>query len=294
MINDLNYNLLRELSLLYKYRNMKVVANKLGVTESAVSKRLAHLRAYFDDPLFVRVSGALESTHYLDGIMPGVNQGLELLNRSLSQTQKFVSAEYDETIRIAIHSLTMKRYGLEIYNAIRAIFPKPMISIETWSPQTENDILDNRIQIGINFFHEERRKSLYQARLSEIKAVVVVASGSNVNSWDEAIKLPFVFFRIPGWNDERHWLSEAFAKKGLFFDYQAETDDIAIACQLVNQNGMAMISLERVFEHSDLKSIEVPNEFVFDFPIIISCCRLINRTHPLHATLINIIQKIVG
>lgn len=57
-------------------------------------------------------------------------------------------------------------------------------------------------------------------------------------------------------------------QRKVFFDYQAETDDIAIACQLVNQNGMAMISLERVFEHSDLKSIEVPNEFVFDFQLL--------------------------
>ena len=57
MINDLNYNFLRELSLLYRYRSMKAVANTLGVTESAVSKRLAHLRAHFDDPLFVRVAG---------------------------------------------------------------------------------------------------------------------------------------------------------------------------------------------------------------------------------------------
>ena len=292
MINDLNYNLLRELSLLYRYRSMKVVANKLGVTESAVSKRLAHLRAHFDDPLFVRVAGVLEPTHFLDGIMPGVNQGLELLNQSLNQTKSFVTAEYDETIRIAIHSLTMERYGLEIYNAIRAKFPKPMVSIETWSSQTENDILDNRIQIGINFFHEERRKSLYQARLAETKAVVVVAANSDVNTWEEAIKLPFIFFRVPGWNDERHWFTDECAKKGGFFDYQAKTDDMAVACQLVNQNGMAVVNLERVMENSDLKSIEIPSDFTFDIPII-TCCRLVNRTNPLHDALINIIKAIV-
>lgn len=292
MINDLNYNLLRELSLLYRHRSMKVVAKKLGVTESAVSKRLAHLRTHFDDPLFVRISGSLEPTHFLDGIMPGINKGLELLNQSLHQTQKFVAAEYDETIRIAIHSLTMKRYGLEIYNAIRAKFPKPMISIETWSSQTENDILDNRIQVGINFFHEERRKSLYQARLVEIKAVVVVSATSDVNSWEEAIKLPFIFFRVPGWNDERHWFTDECAKKGIFFDYQAKTDDMAVACQLVNQNGMAVVSLERVMENSNLKIIKVPSKFTFDIPII-TCCRLVNRTNPLHDTLINIIKEIV-
>lgn len=292
MINDLNYNLLRELSLLYRYRSMKVVANKLGVTESAVSKRLAHLRAHFDDPLYVRVAGTLEPTHFLDGIMPGVNQGLELLNQSLNQTKSFVTAEHDETIRIAIHSLTMERYGLEIYNAIREKFPKPMISIETWSSQTENDILDNRIQIGINFFYEERRKSLYQARLAETKAVVVVAANSDVNTWEEAIKLPFIFFRVPGWNDERHLFTDECAKKGIFFDYQAKTDDMAVACQLVNQNGMAVVSLERVMDNSDLKSIEIPSDFTNDIPIM-TCCRLVNRTNPLHYALINVIKAIV-
>ncbi|WP_261881854.1 LysR family transcriptional regulator [Vibrio pelagius] len=292
MINDLNYNFLRELSLLYRYRSMKAVANTLGVTESAVSKRLAHLRAHFDDPLFVRVAGVLEPTHFLDSIMPGVNQGLELLNQSLNQTKSFVTTEHNETIRIAIHSLTMERYGLEIYNAIRAKFPNPMISIETWSSQTENDILDNRVQVGINFFNEARRKSLYQARVVATKAIVVVSATSDVNSWEEAVKLPFIFFRVPGWNDEHHRFTDECAKKGIFFDYQAKTDDIAVACQLVNQNGMAVMSLESVMENSDFKRIEVPSKFAFEVPIV-TCCRLVNRTNPLHDALIRIIKEVI-
>ncbi|MGQ7120253.1 LysR family transcriptional regulator, partial [Escherichia sp. HC-CC4] len=52
-ITTLDLNLLLCLQLLMQERSVTKAAKRMNVTPSAVSKSLAKLRAWFDDPLFV-------------------------------------------------------------------------------------------------------------------------------------------------------------------------------------------------------------------------------------------------
>lgn len=57
---DLDLRHLRVFKALLGQRNLTRAADVLGVTQPALSKTLAHLRRYFDDPLFVRVGHRME------------------------------------------------------------------------------------------------------------------------------------------------------------------------------------------------------------------------------------------
>jgi DNA-binding transcriptional LysR family regulator len=59
---DLNLQQLRVLDVLLRERSLTRAAKVLDVTQPALSKTLARLRRYFDDPLFVRVSHSMEPT----------------------------------------------------------------------------------------------------------------------------------------------------------------------------------------------------------------------------------------
>lgn len=52
-LTSLDLNLLLCLQLLMQERSVTKAAKRMNVTPSAVSKSLAKLRAWFDDPLFV-------------------------------------------------------------------------------------------------------------------------------------------------------------------------------------------------------------------------------------------------
>ncbi len=52
-LTNLDLNLLLCLQLLMQERSVTKAAKRMNVTPSAVSKSLAKLRAWFDDPLFV-------------------------------------------------------------------------------------------------------------------------------------------------------------------------------------------------------------------------------------------------
>ena len=59
---DLDLQHLRVLDVLLRERSLTRAAKVLDVTQPALSKTLARLRRFFDDPLFVRVSHRMEPT----------------------------------------------------------------------------------------------------------------------------------------------------------------------------------------------------------------------------------------
>lgn len=62
MLNNINLNLLRALSVLLDECHVSRAAERLHITQSAVSRQLAQLRTLFDDPLLVRDGNQLVPT----------------------------------------------------------------------------------------------------------------------------------------------------------------------------------------------------------------------------------------
>lgn len=293
MKQGVDYNLLRVLILLNKHRNLKKVAFILEKTESAVSKYLAKLREQIGDPLFIRTSQGLEPTYLLLSLLPSIEAGLNTIDNALLNKVKFSSKDYDEPIRIAIHSVAISLYASDIYKAIRSHFPKPVISIEVWTESTELRLLDNKVQIGINFMHEERIKTIYQSKLIDTTLVIALPKDSPINTWEEAIYGEFVFFKVNDWNHSRQYFVEHCMKEGINLNYRMTTDDFATAIRLSIEENMFLISLKRLINTDRLKTIEIPGDFQFLFPMV-SCLKLSNRQNPLHTQLENIIRDIIN
>lgn len=80
MIEKLEINHLRMLSVLYERRTVSAVAETLNVSQQAVSLQLKRLRTILGDPLFVRTSHGMVPTTYGQLIQPHVRQLLALIN----------------------------------------------------------------------------------------------------------------------------------------------------------------------------------------------------------------------
>ena len=62
MIHRVNLNLLRSLKVLLEERHVSHAADKLNLTQSAVSRQLSQLRRLFADPLLIREGNTLIPT----------------------------------------------------------------------------------------------------------------------------------------------------------------------------------------------------------------------------------------
>lgn len=79
-------NLLRVFDILMELRSVSRTADRLGLTQSAVSHALARLREQLEDPLFVRTRSGLRPTPRASEIAPSIRDGLSLLRDAVSST----------------------------------------------------------------------------------------------------------------------------------------------------------------------------------------------------------------
>ncbi|WP_157217081.1 LysR family transcriptional regulator [Flavisphingomonas formosensis] len=81
---DLDLNLLRIFDTLMEQRNATRAAERLSLTQSAISHALGRLRRQLDDPLFVRSPHGLQPTARAIEIAGGVREGLVRLQNALA------------------------------------------------------------------------------------------------------------------------------------------------------------------------------------------------------------------
>lgn len=92
---NLDLNLLVALDLLLKERNISRAAEKLHITQSAMSNALARLRDYFGDELLVQVGRRMELTPRAELLREPVRDILVRIESSVTATPRFDPAESD-------------------------------------------------------------------------------------------------------------------------------------------------------------------------------------------------------
>jgi DNA-binding transcriptional LysR family regulator len=83
-MSEIDLNLLRVFDALFEMRSVTRVADRLGLTQSAVSHALGRLRRMMDDPLFIRSPRGLQPSARAEQIAPGVRASLQQLRDALA------------------------------------------------------------------------------------------------------------------------------------------------------------------------------------------------------------------
>jgi len=92
-LGSLNLNLLRTLDVLLDEANVTRAAERLGVTQSAVSHALRQLRQRLGDPLLVREGLTMRRTPRGDALRAPLRRGLAALGRALEERGEFQPSE---------------------------------------------------------------------------------------------------------------------------------------------------------------------------------------------------------
>ena len=88
-LHQLDLNLLLALDALISLRSVTKAADKLFISQPAMSHSLNRLRAFFDDPLLVRTQHGMQPTERALYLQQGVHQALSQLENHLSQPEAF-------------------------------------------------------------------------------------------------------------------------------------------------------------------------------------------------------------
>ncbi|MCZ6830223.1 MAG: LysR family transcriptional regulator, partial [Gammaproteobacteria bacterium] len=100
----MDLNLLVVLQVLLEERNVTRAAERLSVSQPALSKTLQKLRESFDDELFTRTAHGLIPTPKAEALGAGLPTALLSLDKLL-EDEEFDPATYEGAFRIAISPL---------------------------------------------------------------------------------------------------------------------------------------------------------------------------------------------
>ena len=140
----LDLNLLRVLAALLQEENVTRAADRLGLSQPAVSAALNRLRGALDDPLFVRSGNAMMATPYARSIEGPLKDALGALERTFGTDQAFDPATCTRTFRVHFGGTFAEISGASMFHTFVTEAPRARLLIR----QSGADIARTQLRSG--------------------------------------------------------------------------------------------------------------------------------------------------
>lgn len=220
-LRDVDLNQLVLLHELMMERRVSRVADKLGLTQPAVSNALARLRRRFDDALFVRTPAGMAPTPLAEQLAEPVGAALALIREGLSRRGGFEPATATRAFTIGMTDIGEIVFLPQLAARLAAVAPGVSLStVRNTAVQLADEMAQGRVDLAIGllpqlqggFFqrrlfhqryvclfrrgHRLDRPRLTRAGYAAAEHLVVVAAGTGHGQVDELLRREGVQRRV--------------------------------------------------------------------------------------------------
>ncbi|SEF85186.1 LysR family transcriptional regulator [Vibrio hangzhouensis] len=171
---NLDLNLLKVFKVLFEEQNMRKAADRLFVSQPAVSQSLQKLRFQFDDQLFVKVKTGLAPTPKAEQLSEQLLPLLYGVESVVNAMDVFEPKELDEEITIALSPSFVFSLSGEIYRFFQQHAPKLKVKVIAWNEHTIHGLEKGDILVGINAELADSYPSLCHVKVSDIAGCILV------------------------------------------------------------------------------------------------------------------------
>lgn len=212
-LKDLDLNLLVVFNRLLMERSVSAAADKLGLTQPAVSNALKRLRVLLNDELFLRTTRGMEPTPYALQLAEPIAYALSTIQNTLSHQTVFDPATSDRRFTLAMTDLGEIELLPPLMDRLEALAPGVTVStVRNSADRLRDDMEAGHVDLAIgllpqlktNFFQQRlfmqryvclfrRGHALDKRRVTrrefyEADHVVVVSAGTGHAKMDEIIE----------------------------------------------------------------------------------------------------------
>jgi DNA-binding transcriptional LysR family regulator len=166
-ISQLDGSLLLVLRELLRQRRATAAAQRLGLSQSAVSHALARLRDLFDDPLFIRKPHGLEPTRHALELAPRIDHLLASMQDAMGLQSRFSAASTTRIFRIGAPDHVTTLLAPTLLQRLSASAPDARIAFsQELGAAAERALLRDELDLALGLF-EQRERQLSFERLYE-------------------------------------------------------------------------------------------------------------------------------
>ncbi|PMH42212.1 LysR family transcriptional regulator [Vibrio sp. 10N.286.49.B3] len=144
MVKSTEFNLIPIFVAIYEEKSLSKAAQRLDISQPAVSKALARLRETYDEPLFHRSPSGVVPTSFASDIYPALLTAYKNFTSTLSASHQFNPKISSRVFSIACISSVGQWLMPQVLKQIRQLAPK--ISLEVHPLFTEDYEMDLRLQ----------------------------------------------------------------------------------------------------------------------------------------------------
>ncbi|MCY9827965.1 LysR family transcriptional regulator [Vibrio chagasii] len=297
LFSSLDLNLLRTFLIVYQEKNTRKAAERLFVSQPAVSQALQKLRHHFSDDLFVKVHGGLQATAFSEQLANEITPHLDGLMTAVNSSNDFAPRDIDYPIKIALSPLVLACLSGTLYREIMTQAPNAKLELNSWSTSTEESLQKGDVIFGISYDLPSASKELYTKKIVDITGRLFVRQNhpikKKVVTPEELAGYDIASLISPGWNDNFSHASQVLTTLSIPHRIGFRSEILmAIIDVLVNSDMyMPHSNLFPEDNYPNLRAIDISVDEKYKNIPIYSYIHMKNRNNPLIQWLDKVIRS---
>jgi DNA-binding transcriptional LysR family regulator len=176
-LRDIDLNLLVVFNQLLMDRRVSTTADKLGLSQPAVSNALKRLRVLLKDELFVRTARGMEPTPYALNLVEPMGYALGTLQNALNQRDSFDPATSERTFTLGLTDIGEIYFMPTLMETLSRVAPRIKIStLRHNSGHLSEDMASGNVDIAVGLL-PGLTTGFFQRRLFKQRYVCLFRQG---------------------------------------------------------------------------------------------------------------------
>ncbi|MFA0409210.1 LysR family transcriptional regulator [Vibrio splendidus] len=297
LFSSLDLNLLRTFLIVYQEQNTRKAAERLFVSQPAVSQALQKLRHHFNDDLFVKVHGGLQPTAFSEQLTNEIKPFMDGLSVAINTSNTFDPKEIDYTLKIALSPIVLSCLSGSLFKMIREQAPNANLELVSWTNASVSDIQKGEVLMGISYLGSKTSKEVYTKKLIELTGRIFVRKGHPLK---QEIVTPYdvagydiASLVTPGWNDNHSLASDILTDLSVEHNVGFRSELIMAVIDVIQHTDMYMphSNLFLVDNYPTLRGIDVVIDGEPPKTPVYCHLHIKNRNSPITNWLFELIQK---
>ncbi len=260
--------LLVALQVLLEEQNVSRAADRLSVTQSAMSKMLARLKDTFDEELFIRTSHGIQPTEKALALKLPLADSLDSLN-SLLTPKVFKASECERTFRVSMLDNVATRVIPSLMQTLSKQAPNVKLQLKPWNRHSFDELASGQLDLVMNMVDIDRA-NFYQQIINDIEVCAIVRKNHPLAQKKEVLLNDFLSYSfikvvIPELNENHELDQKMLAALNKKRTIVLETTNTNCALQSLIKTDYVLFGAkgkdDNVYEEMGLTTISVPKEF---------------------------------
>lgn len=251
-LSRIDLNLLVAFQVLMQEKNVTRAAERMFVTQPAMSKTLNRLRNLIDDELFVRSSHGLTPTPKTLELEKPVNHILSQLTELMVSNQEFDPANTAATISLATLGASASIGMPNLINKLRKHAPKLMLISQNIDDKWEDRLRSGNLDFAIvakNKFNDD----FVTHKLMNIKPVLYMRKDHPLAAVEHITlerrrEYQHMAVYFPNFETTREEVQKLFASFGILSNVPFLTTNLLVCLETLRKTDMLMIASDRLMD----------------------------------------------